>query len=153
MASEEAVNVTAPADSEHGRCVREDRWSRQSRVSVSTHDRPGSQVLPEGAVASKGTFKTSLVATRSMTEESAMANERLRRAIQRAGLRLEDVADCVEIDVKTVERWITKGRVPHARNRARTAQLLRVDEIELWPEIADERRRGGDGEVVRLYPH
>ena len=46
-----------------------------------------------------------------------MANERLRRAIQQAGLRLEDVAEHVEIDVKTAERWITKGRLPHARNR------------------------------------
>jgi hypothetical protein len=82
-----------------------------------------------------------------------MANERLRRAIQRAGLRLEDVADHVEIDVKTAERWITKGRLPHARNRVRTAQLLRVDELELWPELADKRRGGSDGELVRLYPH
>jgi transcriptional regulator with XRE-family HTH domain len=84
-----------------------------------------------------------------------MANERLRRAIQRAGLRLEDVADHVEIDVKTAERWITKGRVPHARNRVRTAQLLGVDELDLWPEVADEQNgRGADGgEVVRMYPH
>src|SRR5215203_2304961 len=81
-----------------------------------------------------------------------MANERLRRAIQQAGLRLEDVAEHVEIDVKTTERWITKGRLPHARNRARTAQLLGVDELDLWPELADERR-GSDGELVRLYPH
>lgn len=82
-----------------------------------------------------------------------MANERLRRAIQQAGLRLEDVADHVEIDVKTAERWITKGRLPHARNRTRTAQLLRVDELDLWPELGDESRGGGDGEFVRLYPH
>src|SRR3954470_3239393 len=82
-----------------------------------------------------------------------MANERLRRAIQQAGLRLEDVAEHVEIDVKTAERWITKGRLPHARNRARTAQLLRVDELELWPELTDERRGGSDSELVRLYPH
>ena len=84
-----------------------------------------------------------------------MANERLRRAIQQAGLRLEDVADHVEIDVKTAERWITKGRLPHARNRARTAQLLGVDELELWPELADERtgRASTDGELVRLYAH
>jgi hypothetical protein len=80
-----------------------------------------------------------------------MANERLRRAIQRAGLRLEDVAGHVQIDPKTVERWITLGRLPHARNRARTAQLLEVDELELWPEVAD--RRGGDSELVRLYSH
>jgi transcriptional regulator with XRE-family HTH domain len=84
-----------------------------------------------------------------------MANERLRRAIQRAGLQLEDVAAHVEIDVKTAERWITKGRLPHARNRARAAQLLGVDELELWPEAAEDRhgRAASDGELIRVYSH
>lgn len=82
-----------------------------------------------------------------------MANERLRRAIHEAGLQIEDVAEHVEIDVKTAERWITKGRLPHARNRARTAQLLHVDEVDLWPEVTDERRGRGDQELVRLYSH
>jgi hypothetical protein len=83
-----------------------------------------------------------------------MANERLRQAIQRSGLGLADVADHVEIDSKTVERWITLGRLPHARNRARTARLLGVDELELWPGLADELTgRRADGELVRLYPH
>ena len=80
-----------------------------------------------------------------------MANERLRRAIQEAGLQIEDVAEHVQIDVKTAERWISKGRLPHARNRVRTAQLLHVDERDLWPEVADERRLRGNGELVRLY--
>jgi transcriptional regulator with XRE-family HTH domain len=84
-----------------------------------------------------------------------MANERLRRAIQRAGLRLEDVAEHVEIDAKTAERWITTGRLPHARNRARMAQLLSVDELELWPQIADDKngRSAADSELVRIYAH
>jgi transcriptional regulator with XRE-family HTH domain len=70
-----------------------------------------------------------------------MANERLRRAIQQAGLGLDDIADHVGVDVKTAERWLTKGRLPHARNRAQAASLLSVDELELWPEAA-ERRKG-----------
>ena len=84
-----------------------------------------------------------------------MANERLRQAIQRAGLGLEEVAEQVGIDVKTAERWITKGRLPHARNRAQTARLLSVDELELWPQAGDGRngRSVSDGEVVRLYAH
>jgi hypothetical protein len=84
-----------------------------------------------------------------------MANERLRRAIQQAGLGLDDVADHVGVDVKTAERWITRGRLPHARNRAQAACLLSVDELELWPEAA-ERRNGrsvSDGELVRFYAH
>ena len=51
-----------------------------------------------------------------------MPNERLRRAISDAGLRLDDVAEEVGIDVKTAERWITKGRVPHPGNRASDAR-------------------------------
>lgn len=84
-----------------------------------------------------------------------MANERLRRAIQHAGLRLEDFAARVEIDVKTAERWITKGRLPHARNRARTVQVLSVDELDLWPEVAEGNRgrSAAEGELVRLYAH
>jgi hypothetical protein len=84
-----------------------------------------------------------------------MANERLRRAIQQAGLGLDDLADHVGVDVKTAERWITKGRLPHARNRAQAACLLSVDELELWPEAA-ERSNGrsvSDGELVRFYAH
>jgi transcriptional regulator with XRE-family HTH domain len=84
-----------------------------------------------------------------------MANERLRKAIQSAGLGLEDVAEHVELDAKTVERWITTGRLPHARNRARTAQLLSVDVLDLWPELAEAAngRRGSGGELVRIYAH
>jgi transcriptional regulator with XRE-family HTH domain len=84
-----------------------------------------------------------------------MANERLRRAIQAAGLRLEDLADHVGIDVKTAERWITKGRIPHAGNRAQAARLLGVDELELWPQVADRNggRSNSEGELVRVYAH
>lgn len=84
-----------------------------------------------------------------------MVNERLRRAIQQAGLGLDDVADHVGVDVKTAERWITKGRLPHARNRAQTACLLSVDELELWPQAADRRngRSVSDGELVRFYAY
>src|SRR3954451_7131459 len=84
-----------------------------------------------------------------------MANERLRRAIQQAGLGLEDVAEHVEIDVKTAERWITKDRVPHARNRVRTAQLLGANELELWPQVGEATSggRGAAGELIAVYPH
>jgi transcriptional regulator with XRE-family HTH domain len=84
-----------------------------------------------------------------------MANERLRRAIQSAGLRLDDLAAEVEIDVKTAERWVTKGRLPHARNRARAAQVLGADELDIWPEAAEGKngRNASDGELVRLFAH
>ena len=83
-----------------------------------------------------------------------MANERLRRAILDAGLSTHDVAMEVGTDAKTVERWITNGRIPHPRNRAGAARALGVDELVLWPELAEARARAVAGsEVLRVYPH
>lgn len=84
-----------------------------------------------------------------------MANERLRRAIAQAGLTLVQVAEHVEVDPKTIERWITKGRLPHPRHRAATAAALDAEEIYLWPEAADspEARSASVAELIRLYPH
>src|SRR5262245_56133556 len=113
--------------------------SKAGGSAVSTCELPAFGGTPRRRVASSGRSKTSLLRPEANREARAMGNERLRRAIQQSGLRLEDVADHVEIDAKTAERWITKGRLPHARNRARTAQLLNVDELELWPEVADGR--------------
>ena len=83
-----------------------------------------------------------------------MANERLRQAVLNAGLSLDDLAAQVDIDVKTVERWITNGRVPHPRNRAKTARALGLDESVLWPQLADARARAAvSSEVLHVYPH
>ena len=83
-----------------------------------------------------------------------MANERLRRAILDAGLSMQDVAAEVGIDAKTVERWITTGRVPHPRNRAGAERTLGIDELVLWPELAEARARAVAGsEVLQVYPH
>jgi len=46
----------------------------------------------------------------------------------------------VSVDTKTVERWITRERVPHRPHRAAMAKLLGVDETYLWPSIADDQR-------------
>ena len=39
----------------------------------------------------------------------------------------------LQVDVKTVQRWILTGRVPHAAHRWDVAQILGVDEVTLWP--------------------
>lgn len=84
-----------------------------------------------------------------------MSNERLRHAMAAAHLTVEDLAREVEVDPKTVERWITKERVPHRRHRWATSKLLGRDEIYLWPSAEDQLRlRSGVGtELVALYPH
>lgn len=83
-----------------------------------------------------------------------MANERLRQAVLDADMSVYDLAAQVQIDVKTVERWIASGRVPHPRNRAKTARALGVEESVLWPQLTDARARAvTDSEVLHVYPH
>lgn len=62
-----------------------------------------------------------------------MENERLRAAITRSGLTLEEFADIVGVDVKTVQRWL-RGRKPYAGNRGTVATALDTPEHELWPD-------------------
>jgi transcriptional regulator with XRE-family HTH domain len=83
-----------------------------------------------------------------------VVNERLRQAILDADMSLNDLADQIEVDPKSVERWITMGRVPHPRNRAKTARVLGLDELVLWPQLEDARARAVvSSEVLRVYSH
>ena len=80
-------------------------------------------------------------------------NESLRRALIRAQLREEDVAARLEVDPKTVRRWLA-GRVPYPGNRSDLAALVGIEEAELWPEaggpLADRTR---PEELIRVFPH
>ncbi|MFC6706858.1 DUF5919 domain-containing protein [Flexivirga alba] len=83
-----------------------------------------------------------------------MSNERLRAAIASAGLTLEEVGDRVEVDAKTVERWISTGRVPHATNRFAVATLVGKCTEFLWPSTLSEARTRSvsEAEFVMIYP-
>lgn len=82
------------------------------------------------------------------------ANERLRSSIAGAQLSIMDVAAHVGVDPKTVERWITGGRVPHRQHRWATAALLDADEAYLWPGVLNDSRTAAasGAELVTLYP-
>jgi hypothetical protein len=84
-----------------------------------------------------------------------MPNERLRDALLRNGLTLEKVAAAVDVDPKTVERWITKGRLPYPKHRHKIAAMARESETYLWPEaIAAERKaESAAAELVQVFPH
>jgi transcriptional regulator with XRE-family HTH domain len=84
-----------------------------------------------------------------------MTNERLRDALFRNGLDLDQVAKVTTVDPKTVERWITKGRLPYPRHRRAIAAMVRESENYLWPDaIAPERKAEiAESEVVKVYPH
>ncbi|WP_433313565.1 XRE family transcriptional regulator [Micromonospora sp. CA-269861] len=56
------------------------------------------------------------------------------------------------MDPKTVERWITRGRIPHPRSRMRAAGVLGQDVEVLWPEVVRRAVKvGSDRELVGVY--
>jgi hypothetical protein len=61
-------------------------------------------------------------------------NQRLHDAIRKSGHRLSDLADAVGADPKTVERWITTGRLPRPSARQQLSGFLGVPESVLWPD-------------------
>lgn len=65
-------------------------------------------------------------------------NESLRAAMAAAGLTERDIAVRLEVDPKTVERWVTKGRPPHRRTRDQLAHILGTPAGRLWPDSATE---------------
>jgi len=80
-------------------------------------------------------------------------NEVLRRALQAAGITTTDLAATVGVDPKSVERWISKGRVPHPRHRIAAAAAVREDVNVLWPDVVRRAVKvGADRELVALYP-
>ena len=84
-----------------------------------------------------------------------MANERLRSSMAAAQLTIADMAAKIGVDPKTVERWISTGRVPHRSHRWAAASLLGTDEAYLWPEVVDDSRShsSSQAEFITLYPH
>ena len=84
-----------------------------------------------------------------------MSNERLRSALLDAGLTYESLSERVSVDPKTVERWITQGRVPHRSHRLKVASLLGRDDVFLWPSTRTDPRNAAasEAEFVTLYPN
>jgi hypothetical protein len=83
-----------------------------------------------------------------------MTNERLRVALDRAGLTNEAAARLAGVDPKTVQRWLG-GRIPHPRHRWAVAARVEEDEDFLWP-AARRSEPGNDGataEIVAAYAY
>lgn len=80
-----------------------------------------------------------------------MVNERLRRAMLRAGHDPGSLAGAVGVSVKSVERWISAEVVPYPRTRYRVAAQVGEDESYLWPGAVDRSSLAG-AELVAAYP-
>ena len=84
-----------------------------------------------------------------------MPNERLRAALLEHGITPDALGKHLGVDPKTVERWITKARVPYRKHRYAVASRLGVDEAYLWPDAlsADQVAVASQSEVLAIYPH
>jgi transcriptional regulator with XRE-family HTH domain len=62
-----------------------------------------------------------------------MTASNFKTALQTAGLTVEQFAEILEVDPKTVRRWAA-GRLPYPRHRAAIARALDTTEHALWPD-------------------
>jgi transcriptional regulator with XRE-family HTH domain len=89
-----------------------------------------------------------------MRECCVVSNERLRQAIHDAGYEPDDFAVAIDVDPKTVQRWLG-GRTPNSRHRARTLQTLNqtldVTEADIWPELAQPAAGDDSRELIAIY--
>lgn len=84
-----------------------------------------------------------------------MSNERLRSALLARGMTVQSLADEIQVNAKTVERWITQGKVPYRRHQYATAAALKVDVTTLWEDsrTQDSATDLSKAEIVTAYPH
>jgi transcriptional regulator with XRE-family HTH domain len=78
-------------------------------------------------------------------------NVRLRDAMSEAEMTYRDLAEKVGCNLKTAQRWVNEGRVPHRRHASRVAQALAVSMEWLWPSLSrSERGCFCNGSVVEI---
>jgi len=72
-----------------------------------------------------------------------------------AGLTTDDLATELQVDPKTVARWIETGRVPHTRHRIKAAKLLGSEQSYLWPALLESRQavETSRAELLTMYPN
>jgi lambda repressor-like predicted transcriptional regulator len=84
-----------------------------------------------------------------------MANERLRALLLERQVTPAKLSEAVQVDPKTIERWIVAGRVPYRRHRYAVAAFFGVDESYIWPDALDrdEVIAASESEIIAVYPH
>lgn len=66
-------------------------------------------------------------------------NRAFLEAMTEAGETPESLAEQVGVDPKTAARWVSPGRIPQSRHRAKIAGLVGRDVAELWPDVLKRR--------------
>ena len=85
-------------------------------------------------------------------------NDRLRQAMESAGISANRLAEVVDVDPKTVWRWTNKGVVPRRIGmKARVAEVLGVEGTEIWPPpprpVGVTEDRQVTEEIVTVWAH
>lgn len=82
-------------------------------------------------------------------------NERLRSLMAARGIDPVMLAGKVGVDPKSVERWLSLGRVPHGRHRQAVVAMLDSEETYLWPTATTPGRvlQASQAEIVAAYPY
>jgi hypothetical protein len=83
-----------------------------------------------------------------------MPNERLRAALLERGITPAQLAEDIDVDLKTVERWISTNRLPYRRHRFSVAAKVGLDEAYLWPDALtrDQVASASESEIINIYP-
>jgi hypothetical protein len=70
-------------------------------------------------------------------------------------MSVQDLAEAIDVNPKTVERWITQGKVPYRRHQYATAAALKVDVTTLWDDsrTQDSAADLSKAEIMAVYPH
>ncbi|WP_157187046.1 helix-turn-helix domain-containing protein [Nocardia vinacea] len=64
----------------------------------------------------------------------------MRQAVFAARMTPQQLAEKVEVDPKTVQRWIAQGRIPYPVHQYAVAVAVGVPEKELWPNTFEQSR-------------
>lgn len=82
-------------------------------------------------------------------------NERLRGALAQQRISAAELGKQIGVDEKSVQRWMSTGRRPHARNQRAAASALGVSPAYLWPGSEHHDTYvspGSRSEIVATYP-
>ncbi|MGY4960280.1 XRE family transcriptional regulator [Streptomyces sp. 900105245] len=70
-------------------------------------------------------------------------------------MTVHSLAEAIAVNPKTIERWITQGKVPYRRHQYATAAVLKVDITTLWEDgrTVDSATDLTKAEIATVYPH
>jgi len=69
-------------------------------------------------------------------------------------MTIQDLATEIGVIPKTIERWVSKERVPHRTHRMAVSVALSKDDVFLWPStLSDPRTQSASqAEFVAMHP-